>query len=139
MHWTEKARLKKTSPSFSASNTGVRLTAKNKMDIITRFWENQANRFVKIEEIFTITAFLGIVAFFILIEISKSYAFLACLIGFWAFGLKLVVSLFHPDDHGNSKIRNANGLIQFVFSLFYLVWFVGLTFMTVLVISKIIS
>jgi len=109
------------------------------MDIITKFWERQAVWVAKIEGYATFVAIACIVTAVATLESGKPFGFVMGVIGIWCFGIKMVYELWHIDEYGDSKIRSAAPLVQFIFSSFYLFWFIGLTFITMVLYVKVNS
>ena len=109
------------------------------MDILTKFWERQAVWIAKVEGYATFAAIVFIVACIFTIESGKPLGFVMGTLGIWCFGIKMVYELWHVDENGDSRIRNASPFIQFVFSSFYVFWFIGLAFISMVLYAKINS
>lgn len=109
------------------------------MDILTRFWERQAKWMAKVEGIATFAAVIFIVICILTIESGKPFGFVMGLLGTWCFGVRMVYELWHVDEYGESKIRNASPFLQLVISCFYAFWFIGLAFISMVLYAKIKS
>ncbi len=91
----------------------------------------------KVEGMATLVAIICVLISVATIESGKPFGFVVGVIGIWCFGVRMVYELWHVDEHGGSKIRNASPLAQFVFSAFYVFWFVGIAFITLVLYAKI--
>lgn len=122
--------------AWSASVCGVNC---QNMDVLTNFWERQAAWMAKVEGIATFAAIIFIVLSVAVTEVHTPLSFVFGILGMWCFGIRMVYELWHVDEHGESKIRIAKPFVQFVFSAFTALWFIGLTFLTMVLYVKINS
>jgi len=109
------------------------------MDILTKFWERQARWMAKVDGYAAFVAIICVVLSMLTIDSDKPFGFVAMMLAMWCFGIQLVYALWHVNENGDSRIRNASPLLQFISSVFYVIWFVGLTFISMVLYAKISS
>jgi hypothetical protein len=107
------------------------------MDIITRFWERQANRIVKYKATLEIAAAVGVVIAISTTNPGRPAGFIFGVFGVWCFSLSMVCELFYIDASGSSKIRDQAPILQIFASLFYVAFFGGLAIITAVLYVKI--
>jgi len=101
------------------------------MNIISKFWERQSIWIAKIKGYATFLGVLCATVGWFSVDNYKTFGSTLLCLSFWCFGLVMVYELWHVDEHGDSKMRNSSPFAQLYISIFYLVWFSGLTYMTI--------
>lgn len=102
------------------------------MDILTRFWTATARWTARIDSFASFGAILLLVIGPIMADKgNKPVGFMLADIGLWLGGLALITATYYPDEQGVSRVGRKNPATQFLFSAFFLAWFVLLGFISI--------